>query len=156
MYEFGSRRRLQDGGENCGPNILETARDDPDLSDIVALIDAAGLSPIFDCAGPFTALLPTNDAISEIDRDVLEALLLPENQDELQSLLLYHILPGATLSDDFAAGPQDTLLEGEDVIVGLDPFTFNDATVISPDIVACNGYINKLDGVLLPNARKFN
>ena len=120
------------------------------MTNIVALINAAGLAPIFECAGPFTGLFPTNEALEAVDPALLEDLLLPENLPELQDLILYHILPGATLSDDFEAGPYETLLEGETVDVSVNPLMFNDANVLEADIEACNGYIDKLDKVLLP------
>jgi len=44
-------RRLQDGGEGCSGNVLETARQNPDLEVVTSLIDAAGLAEIFGCAG---------------------------------------------------------------------------------------------------------
>lgn len=151
-FNFNETRRLQDGGEDCKPNVLETARDDPDLSTVISLIDAAGddLIHIFDCAGPFTANLPVNEAFDALDPAYLEFLLNPANVDVLQDLLLYHILPGATLSTEITAGPTNTLLPGRTVDVGVSPLTFDDANVETPDIPACNGLINKIDKVLTP------
>lgn len=51
-YTFGRRlRMLQDGGEDCSNNVYETALEDPELQVITSLIKAAGLEPIFSCAG---------------------------------------------------------------------------------------------------------
>jgi len=68
----------------------------------------------------------------------------------LKNVLLYHILPGLSLSDDFEAGPFETLL-GEDVDVALDPLAFNQAEALDEtDILACNGAIIPIDDLLIP------
>ena len=56
-YTFDRRRRrLQDGGENCSGNVLDQARENPDLSTVANLIELSGLSPIFSCAGKVAAM----------------------------------------------------------------------------------------------------
>lgn len=150
IYDFDNRRRLQDGGEDCDPNVLETARQNPDLSTVVMLIEAADLADIFDCAGPFTALLPNNAAFDNLDPDYVAFLLRPENQNELQDLLLYHILPRATMTTEFSAGATETLLQGQRVDVGVSPIMFDDSSVVTADIPACNGFIDIIDEVLMP------
>ena len=100
--------------------------------------------------GPFTALLPTNDAFNDLDPAFLDDLLLPENMEELRNFLLHHILPGATLTTEFTAGQTDTLFTGGQIDVGVDPIRFDQAMVLTPDIQACNGYIDVIDTVLNP------
>lgn len=103
-----------------------------------------------DLSGPFTAQLPNNAAFEALDPAYLEFLLDPANQDELRDLLLYHLIPGATTSTEFTAGPTETLLLGEAVEVGVSPLTFDEASVITSDIPACNGFINIIGTVLTP------
>ena len=43
--------------------------------------------------GPFTVFAPTNDAFDALG-DTVTDLLKPENKDQLQSVLLYHVLGG--------------------------------------------------------------
>lgn len=106
--------------------------------------------------GPFTALLPTNIAFDDVDEDLLDELLDPANIDDLQNFLLYHILPGATRTTEFTAGPTDTLFRGNQVEVRVEPIQFDQANVLAPDIVACNGYIDIIGSVLNPfEGRKF-
>lgn len=149
-FEFGNRRRLQDGGEDCDSNVLETARGYPELSVVVSLIETAGLEDIFTCAGPFTALLPNNAAFDSLDPGLTDFLLNPDNLDYLQNLLLYHFLPGATMTTEFQDGPFETLYLDFLVDVTLRPIRFDNAAVLSPDIVTCNGLLNILDTVLNP------
>jgi uncharacterized surface protein with fasciclin (FAS1) repeats len=145
----GKRRRerqLQFEGENCSPNALETARKNPNLSIYVDAIEQAGLEEIFDCAGPFTVLAPTNAAFQK-NPALLDFLLTHPNK--LQQVLLYSIVPGFFLTTRLEPGPLETLL-GENVMVKVDPTRFNQAGVVDSDILACNGVINTIDDVLLP------
>ena len=50
-FTFTDQRRLQNGGEDCSPNILDVASKNPDLSIFVDLIQRAGLEDVFNCAG---------------------------------------------------------------------------------------------------------
>jgi len=99
--------------------------------------------------GPFTALLPTNTAFDAVDPEYLQELLLPGNIEDLRNVLLYHILPGATLTTEFTAGSTDTLFSSQ-VDVRVDPIQFDNSKVLSPDVIACNGYIDVIDTVLNP------
>ena len=143
-------RRLQNEGENCNDNILQLALQNPDLEIVTSLIETAELEPIFKCAGPFTALLPTNEAFADLDPVFLQELMLPENIDNLRNFLLYHILPDATLTTQFTDGPTDTLFADHQVDVVVNPIQFDGGNVLQADIVACNGYIDILDAVLNP------
>lgn len=143
MYDFDGS-----GLENCMPNLLEVARKTPDLALAVILIDRAGLTAIFNCPGPFTAQLPTNEAVMSVDATLLDFLLQPENQDELRDLVLYHVLPGLYPTNVLVPGMYPTLLENTAVEVTLNPTKFNNATVLAADIEACNGLINIIDQLL--------
>jgi len=123
---------FEGSGENSTMTFIEVARQDPDFSIVVDLIELTDLEEVFDCPGPFTALLPTNSAFEALDPEYLAFLRDPANQDESEELLLYHILPGFTPSDNFSVGPTDTLLLGETVEVGVSPLTFDGADVITP------------------------
>ena len=139
--------------EGCVPNVLEVARENPDLTTIVTLIEAAELEAVFQCSGPFTLLLPSNAAFDDIGGDELvEILLDPINRDILQDILLYHVLPGAFPSSTLQAGMIETLLAGFFVTVSLNPIMFNDAGVDMADVPACNGLYYVLDTVLIPDA----
>jgi hypothetical protein len=145
MYDFGGVSE----GAGCSPNILDTAREMSELSLAVILFERAGLTDIFDCAGPFTVQLPTNDAVENVDAALLDFLLRPENQAELMNLMLYHILPGSFPTADLVPGPTPTLASGAaEVVISLNPTMFNNATVLMADITACNGLINTIDSVL--------
>jgi uncharacterized surface protein with fasciclin (FAS1) repeats len=112
------------------------------------LINLAGLDEIFNCPGPFTAMVPTNEAFAQVDPDILGYLLDPSNSEKLREVLLYHLLPGSFPSTSLSAGPLATI-QGDDVLVKIDPLMFNNATVLIPDLPSCNGLIDSIDEVLL-------
>ena len=138
--------------------MLETARDMPELSTIVSLFEAAGLEEVFSCPGPFTGFFPTNDAIDALDPQIVEFLTDPANVNELRGLLLYHLVGGENTVSDLAAGAPkdiDTLLPDETVQIdpvtgGPAPVTVNGNEIVDPDVEACNGIIQVIDGVLIP------
>jgi hypothetical protein len=144
-----------DDGPLCQPNVLEALAACPSTSTFLQLLETAGLTEIFECAGPFTVLAPTNDAIAALDGSVYNDLLKVENRQQLRDLLLYHILPGRYLSDDFEIGPYKTLLPDASVFVtGIDPVVFNDKMqIIDADKMACNGVVQVIDDILIPGKR---
>lgn len=127
--------------------MLDTARLNPDLSIFVDMIEVAGLEEIFLCAGPFTALIPTNAAFESIDQETIDELLLPENRKNLQDLLLFHVLPGVQSSTVVEEGTLPSL-SGDEVTVTLDPLRFNEVNVLEADLPACNGIIHILEDIL--------
>ena len=86
--------------------------------------------------------------------------LLGLGPETLQSILLYHVVPGvAALSTDLSNGLELPTALGETVtaLVYTFPFTAvkikaigSTADVILPDIVACGAVIHVIDEVLLP------
>ena len=141
-------RELQFQGQDCSPNTLDVAAKNPDLSIFVSLMEAAGLSGLFSCPGPFTVNAPSNDAFNQ-NPDLLDYFYDPKNVDDLEETLLYHVIPGFYLSMDFEDGDYKTL-QGGTVHVTTRPFKFNQAFVEKGDILACNGALNIIDDVLIP------
>ena len=82
----------------------------------------------------------------------MDFYLLPENVEQLQSVLLYHILAGAVPSSDIVPGPVQTLngLTVELAVSDDGAITVNDANVSTADISASNGIVHVIDKVLLP------
>jgi uncharacterized surface protein with fasciclin (FAS1) repeats len=151
LFEFSDeRRKLSDGV--CSPNVFEVAQREPSISLTLTMLERVDLSNIFLCNGPFTALLPSNQAWSMLDPSYLEFLLRPENEELLEDVLMYHILPGILTSSSDVDGTSKTLLPGESVNVGTVVFTFNGILTSKRDIEACNGVFHLLDNVLLPFA----
>ncbi|HEY9888710.1 MAG TPA: fasciclin domain-containing protein [Candidatus Obscuribacterales bacterium] len=131
--------------------IVDVASSVEDFSTLVAALEAADLVAPLQGEGPFTVFAPTNDAFDALPEGVVDALLLPENQDLLTQVLTYHVVPGEALSTDLSTGPVTTL-NGDDVAVTVadDGVMVNNADVIAADVPASNGVIHVIDEVLVP------
>jgi transforming growth factor-beta-induced protein len=131
-------------------DIVELAQATPDLSTLVAAIDAAGLTSTLKGPGPFTVFAPTNSAFEALPEGALETLLA--NPTVLADLLKYHVVSGNIMSTDLSNGPVPTLLDGETIEVSVNgSVTLNgSATVTSADNEASNGVVHIIDEVLFP------
>ena len=95
---------------------------------------------------------PTDEAFAALPAGTVESLLLPENQDQLISILTYHVVSGALLSGDVLAATELTTVQGQAIQVDAVNGRANDANLIQLDIEALNGVVHVIDAVLLPPA----
>ena len=127
----------------------------PELSTLVKLIEAAGLTDDLKTAPTLTLLAPTNEAFAKVPKETLDELMKPENKAKLRSLLLYHALGQKLMAQDVGSLPVGT--KGPSVagpaltLTSVDPPTVNGvARIIKTDIMADNGVIHEIDAVLMP------
>ena len=135
------------------PDVVDIAAQNPDtFGTLVAAVEAAGLVDTLKGEGPFTVFAPTNAAFDALPAGTVESLLQPENRAELVEVLTYHVVPGAVTSDQLAGQRLDveTVQGGTVHIDGRNGVTVNGQNVISADVIASNGVIHAIDGVLLP------
>jgi uncharacterized surface protein with fasciclin (FAS1) repeats len=90
-----------------GNNLVDVAQNTPDLSTLVAAVQAAGLTETLQRASNYTLFAPTNNAFNNLPDGLLQALLKPENKDVLVDILLYHVLDSNLKND--TAGSYRTL-----------------------------------------------
>jgi uncharacterized surface protein with fasciclin (FAS1) repeats len=116
----------------------------------VQALTAVDLVDALEGPGPFTVFAPPNNAFLSLPDGTLDYLLLPENKQLLTNILLYHVVPGYYLRNDFISGDLMTLY-GDAVLIGVTATSVlvNDASIIIPNIEACNGIIQVIDKVLL-------
>ena len=132
-------------------DIVDTAVEAGSFTTLVAAVQAAGLVETLKGEGPFTVFAPTDEAFAALPEGTVENLLLPENKDQLVSILTYHVVPGKVMSGDLSDGMMATTVQGSDVTIDLDNGVMvQDATVVTPDIEASNGVIHVIDKVILP------
>jgi transforming growth factor-beta-induced protein len=131
-------------------NIVEAARENPELSTFVTALETAHLIDTLSDGGSFMVFAPTNDAFEALPADTLDALMA--NPQDLGQLLLYHIVGGAMPVAQAVAQPI-TPLFGPDLTLDLtaDGLVVNDANAGVQAIEASNGVIYMIDEVLLPS-----
>lgn len=152
---FGINTAALAGGHGAAKqeaDIVDTAVSAGDFTTLVAAVQAAELVDALKAEGPYTVFAPNDEAFARLWEGTLENLLKPENQEKLQALLLYHVVPGKVMSGDLSGTMQVETLQGSTVeITAGSGVTVNKANVIAADIETSNGVIHVIDNVMLPD-----
>lgn len=142
--DFAAQTIVQIAASNPDFSILVSALSKPELSDLLAAAN--------DPTSDLTVFAPNNDAFNA----VLDALGKDSIDDLpvelLRQIVQYHIVAGATMSNELTNGLLPTLLPDENLTVDVGSVVMiNDSEVIAADIKAINGVIHAIDAVLLPS-----
>ena len=132
------------------PTIVDLAVAAPDLSTLVTAINAAQLAETLSGPGPFTVFAPVNSAFAALPSATLNTLLA--NPSQLSPILTYHVIPQRLLAAEVLAASSFATVNGQTLTVSNANSTprINGARIIATDIVAGNGVVHLIDGVLLP------
>ncbi len=139
--------------QNSHPaDIVDTAVAAGQFETLAAALNAAGLVETLKGDGPFTVFAPTDAAFAKLPSGTVEALLKPENRDQLVAVLTYHVVPGRVTARQVARLDDATTVNGQRVAVTTnhDGIFIDEAEVISADVRASNGIIHVIDEVLMP------
>ncbi len=134
------------------PSLVEVAAATPELSTLVAALQAGELDGTLGMEGPFTVFAPVNSAFGQLSEAQLDVLLAPENRALLQKVLTYHVVAGEVYAAELTDGAEVTTVEGSTLRIDLsgEPMV-NGARIIGTDIVASNGVVHLINGVLTEN-----
>jgi uncharacterized surface protein with fasciclin (FAS1) repeats len=136
-------------------DIVETAQSAGSFTTLLAAVEAAGLADTLKGEGPFTVFAPTDAAFEKLPAGTVESLLEPENREQLQAVLTYHVVPGRIMSSDLV-GQSTTAesVEGSELAIDAtgSAVMVEGATVSQADVEASNGVIHVIDSVLLPQS----
>lgn len=137
--------------------IVNIASSDADFSTLVAALQKADLATTLEGTGPFTVFAPTNEAFENLLSDLEASSLDDLTADQLEPILLYHVLSGSVMSSDLSNSYVGTLSPGPgettaDLMVNIDAgVTLNgSSSVLQADVEADNGIIHVIDEILLP------
>ena len=133
-------------------DIVDTAVADGRFTTLVVALQAAELVDTLKGTGPFTVFAPTDDAFAKLAPGTVETLLLPENKDQLVSILTYHVVAGSVMAADVVKLTSADTLNTQSVTIKVEDgkVYINDAQVIITDILTSNGVIHVIDQVILP------
>ncbi len=127
------------------PGILEILAETGQFTQLLAAIDAAGLTETLSGPGPFTLFAPTDEAFAAV------AGQLPSDPSQLQAVLLYHLLPDAVDAFELIAQPEVVTEQGSSIAVSLDQglIVLNGASRITiSNVAGGNGLAHVIDAVL--------
>jgi uncharacterized surface protein with fasciclin (FAS1) repeats len=136
-------------------DIVETAESAGNFTTLLAAVEAAGLADTLKGEGPFTVFAPTDAAFGQLPEGTVESLLRPENRDQLQQILTYHVVPGRIMSSDLAGqATTAATVEGSELEIDAtgSGVMVEGATVTQADIAAENGVIHVIDSVMMPQS----
>ena len=133
-------------------NIVQTAIAIGSFETLVAAVTAAELVDTLNGEGPLTVFAPVDDAFTALPEGTVASLLLPENKEQLQGILTYHVVAGQVLSTDLTDGMEATTVNGASLTINLrDGKVFvNDAEVVIADVLTDNGVVHAINTVLIP------
>ena len=135
-------------------NVVELAAGAGTFELLIAAAKAAGLADVLQSEGPFTVLAPTDAAFEALGEQTIAALLRPEAREQLQRILLNHVIPGRVYADQaVGAAAADTLARTTlSFRIADGGLTAGGAKVLANDLEASNGVVHVIDRVLIPAA----
>lgn len=136
-------------------DILAVAAAEGDLGTFLAALEAAGIMDGLHGAGPFTVFVPTDEAFAAYLAEAgMDQAALFADPAALKELLDNHVVAKSEPSDMVMQmdGQTFTAASGELLHVEVDGevVTVGGARILRYDIVASNGVIHVIDGVLVP------
>ena len=138
------------------PNLVEVAAKAGKFTTLLAAAKAAGLADTLAEGGPFTVFAPTDEAFAKLGKDTIADLLKPENKAKLVSILKHHVVAGKVMAKTAVTLTEAKTIGETKLALSFDKATktlhVGDAKVVAADVVAGNGVIHVIDGVLLPAA----
>ena len=141
-----------------GNTLVDVAKAAGQFKTLLAAAGAADLVGVLSGDGPLTVLAPTDDAFAKLPAGAVDALLLPENREQLVAILKNHVIAGRVTLAKALEVREAASLQGSNI-----SFKFEDgrilvgnAALLKSDIVASNGVIHVIDQVLIPETKPSN
>lgn len=133
-------------------DIADTAVAAGSFKTLAKALAAADLVKRLKGEGPFTVFAPTDEAFAKLP-GTLENLLKPENKEQLQRILTYHVVPGKVMAKDVTKMKSAKAVSGDTITIKVSDGTVmvDDAKVVKTDIAASNGVIHVIDSVIMPD-----
>lgn len=135
---------------NGEKDIVDTAVAAGSFTTLAKALVAADLIDTLKGQGPFTVFAPTDEAFAKLPAGTLEALL--NDKAKLQSILLYHVVPGKVMAKDVVGLKSAKSAQGSSIRIttGKGLVMVDNAKVLKADIECSNGVIHVIDTVILP------
>ena len=134
--------------------IVQTAVDADGFNTLVAAVKAAGLVDTLNSPTQFTVFAPTDEAFANLPSGTLEALLKPENKQQLVNILKFHVVAGRVNAKDAYNLQFADTVNGQRAAIDFkgDHLMIGDAEAVATDIQCSNGVIHVIDKVIMPSS----
>jgi uncharacterized surface protein with fasciclin (FAS1) repeats len=135
--------------------VVDIAVGSPDHTTLVAALKAAELVvSLASPGGVYTVFAPTNAAFAKLPKGTVEGLLKPEKKGDLTSILKHHAAVPMLTVKDMRDGETLSMADGTKVTFHVKDgkVTVNDVNIVA-SIVASNGIVHVVDGILLPTPK---
>jgi uncharacterized surface protein with fasciclin (FAS1) repeats len=130
--------------------LLNQASSAGSFTTLAAAIKAAGVGNALQGRGKVTIFAPTDAAFAALPAGTVEKLVQPKNRALLARVLAYHVVPGAYTSKTLPNGNIKALGGGISTDITPGRVIVNNARVVQADIIASNGVIHAVNGLILP------
>ena len=128
-------------------NLFNTAQQNNSLSMFNTLIVEAGYKETIQYRGPFTLLIPTDEAFGELDADEMDTMM--DDPVKLQNFLKRHIIREKIELKTMLENKSITTASGHKLSVSsIEKITVGGAKLKVRDIRCTNGYINIITKIL--------
>ena len=136
----------------------------PGYQTLLKALEVANLEETLQQSGPFTVFAPSDAAFRQIDAAEFATLLQPEHQNQLRSLLTYHIVAGKITASGILkalsrgkGSTRFTTVQGEELLATLEGSDIiltdcsgNQARIVDADVDRDNLVFHQIDRVILP------
>lgn len=168
MSEGADDEKMMDEGMNDASNeksVADVVEGSEKHTTLLAAMKDAGIVVKLDGETAYTVFAPTNAAFEALPKGTIDDWMKPENSEDLEGVLSYHIVPGnvdsAKLTELIKSSENQeyVLVTAND---GKLTATINDAgnviltdasggqaTVVAADMEASNGVVHSINGVLM-------
>jgi uncharacterized surface protein with fasciclin (FAS1) repeats len=160
----GAARRANNGRFVCSPEagnsvwrrvngtgtVVDVVTSLRGYSIFASVIRASGLEAEFAAAGPYTVLAPRNAAFLALGSGTLDALLRPDNADNLQRILRHHVIRGRFTARELVTGEYLTLDGSKVKVVARNTIRVDGSRVTVADVRTTNGIMHGISSVLIP------
>jgi uncharacterized surface protein with fasciclin (FAS1) repeats len=128
--------------------ILDVLAEAGQFSQLLAAIDAAGLTETLSGPGPFTLFAPTDEAFGQAGE-------LPTEPEAVQAVLLYHVVEDSLSAFELMSLGSVATAQGGELAISVDAgqIVLNGvSTVTISNVLGSNGVVHVVNAVLVPAA----
>lgn len=144
--EEGQQQQQQQPAEMSISDLVEQTEQ---LSTLRDALSETGLDEELAEGGPYTVLVPTDDAFDQLSDGEREEIM--NDTEELKSVLEYHIIEGEVPSQELSQNETLETKGGEvEVNTSASSVQVDDANVVQFDVQASDGIVHVVDTVVNP------